>query len=71
MGDYLKLKKSNCKNCYKCIRHCPVKSIKFSDDQALSLIRRLHLMRPLFCSLPPKRQTGAGRLARSKSPPTG
>lgn len=34
MGDYLKLKKSNCKNCYKCIRHCPVKSIKFSDDQA-------------------------------------
>ncbi len=31
MGDYLKLKKSNC---YKCIRHCPVKSIKFSDDQA-------------------------------------
>ena len=34
MGDYLKLKKSNCKNCYKCIRHCPVKSIKFSGDQA-------------------------------------
>ena len=32
--DYLKLKKSNCKNCYKCIRHCPVKSIRFSDDQA-------------------------------------
>lgn len=30
----LKLKKSNCKNCYKCIRHCPVKSIKFSDGQA-------------------------------------
>lgn len=34
MNNYLKLKKSNCKNCYKCIRHCPVKSIKFSDDQA-------------------------------------
>ena len=32
--SYLKLKKSNCKNCYKCIRHCPVKSIKFSDGQA-------------------------------------
>jgi iron only hydrogenase large subunit-like protein/uncharacterized Fe-S cluster-containing protein len=31
---YLKLKKSNCKNCYKCIRHCPVKSIRFSEAQA-------------------------------------
>ncbi len=32
--DYLTLKKSNCKNCYKCIRHCPVKSIRFSGNQA-------------------------------------
>jgi ferredoxin len=24
----LTLKKSNCKNCYKCIRHCPVKAIQ-------------------------------------------
>ena len=34
MTKYLKLKKSNCKNCYKCIRHCPVKSIRFSGNQA-------------------------------------
>lgn len=34
MGDCLTLKKSNCKNCYKCIRHCPVKSIRFSGNQA-------------------------------------
>lgn len=34
MADCLILKKSNCKNCYKCIRHCPVKSIKFSGNQA-------------------------------------
>lgn len=34
MSDFLKLKKSNCKNCYKCIRHCPVKSIRFSGNQA-------------------------------------
>lgn len=32
--DCLRLKKSNCKNCYKCIRHCPVKSIRFSGNQA-------------------------------------
>lgn len=34
MADCLKLKKSNCKNCYKCIRNCPVKSIRFSGNQA-------------------------------------
>ena len=34
MPEFLKLKKSNCKNCYKCIRHCPVKTIKFSGDKA-------------------------------------
>lgn len=34
MSQYLRLKKSNCKNCYKCIRNCPVKSIRFSDGQA-------------------------------------
>ncbi|MDR1193170.1 MAG: 4Fe-4S binding protein [Peptococcaceae bacterium] len=34
MPEYLKLKQSNCKNCYKCIRHCPVKSIQFSGQQA-------------------------------------
>lgn len=30
----LTLKKSNCKNCYKCISHCPVKAIRFSGNQA-------------------------------------
>ena len=34
MQKCLTLKKSNCKNCYKCIRHCPVKSIRFSGNQA-------------------------------------
>lgn len=34
MTEFLKLRKSNCKNCYKCIRHCPVKSIRFSGNQA-------------------------------------
>lgn len=34
MAEWLKFKKSNCKNCYKCIRHCPVKSIRFSGNQA-------------------------------------
>ncbi|MBW9158176.1 [Fe-Fe] hydrogenase large subunit C-terminal domain-containing protein [Clostridium tagluense] len=35
----LKLKKANCKNCYKCIRNCPVKSIEVKDHQAQILER--------------------------------
>lgn len=34
MAHCLTLKKSNCRNCYKCIRNCPVKSIRFSGGQA-------------------------------------
>lgn len=34
MTDVLSLKKANCKNCHKCIRSCPVKSIRFSENQA-------------------------------------
>ena len=32
--DSLTLLKSNCKNCHKCIRYCPVKAISFKDNQA-------------------------------------
>ncbi len=34
MSDILLLKTNNCKNCYKCIRSCPTKSIRFSDGHA-------------------------------------
>ncbi|MDR1901792.1 MAG: 4Fe-4S dicluster domain-containing protein [Treponema sp.] len=34
MNEYLTLKTANCRNCYKCIRHCPVKSIRFDDNHA-------------------------------------
>lgn len=34
MNSLLQLKTDNCKNCYKCIRECAVKSIKFSDRHA-------------------------------------
>lgn len=33
-SEYLKLQRSNCKNCHKCIRSCPVKSIRFSEGHA-------------------------------------
>lgn len=31
---FLNLNVEDCRNCYKCIRHCPVKSINFSDVKA-------------------------------------
>lgn len=31
----MNFKDANCKNCYKCVRACPVKAIKFSDHQAI------------------------------------
>lgn len=30
----IRFKQANCKNCYKCIRSCPVKAISFNNDQA-------------------------------------
>lgn len=37
MTDCIQTKKSNCKNCHKCIRACPVKAIRFQDNQAYIL----------------------------------
>jgi iron only hydrogenase large subunit-like protein/uncharacterized Fe-S cluster-containing protein len=34
MTNAIQSMKANCKNCYKCLRVCPVKSIRFSDGQA-------------------------------------
>lgn len=34
MSSCLTLKKSNCKSCFRCVRKCPVKAIRFSGNQA-------------------------------------
>lgn len=34
MEEILKFKKANCKNCFKCLRECPVKAIAIHDGQA-------------------------------------
>lgn len=34
MDNYIQLEKSNCKNCYKCIRNCPIKAIKITNNKA-------------------------------------
>ncbi len=52
MAEWLRLKKSNCKNCYKCIRHCPVKSIRFSGNQAHILANECILCGQCFVVCP-------------------
>lgn len=32
--NVLRIKQANCKNCYKCVRVCPVKAIRIKDGQA-------------------------------------
>ena len=34
MKEYLEFKKARCKDCYKCLRECPVKAIEVKDHQA-------------------------------------
>ena len=34
MEEYLEFKNAKCKDCYKCLRECPVKAIKVIDHQA-------------------------------------
>ena len=38
--DILKFKDANCKNCYKCIRECPVKAIEFKSGSGQAQIIR-------------------------------
>ncbi|MFV0504464.1 MAG: [Fe-Fe] hydrogenase large subunit C-terminal domain-containing protein [Lachnospirales bacterium] len=52
MSECLQLKKSNCKNCYKCIRYCPVKSIRFSGSQAHIVERECILCGKCFVVCP-------------------
>ena len=54
--ESLTLKKANCKNCYKCIRHCPVKAIRFSGNQAYIIRRRMHHVRTVLCGMSAGRQ---------------
>ncbi len=52
MTEYIKLKESNCKSCYKCIRCCPVKSISFSGNQAHILGEECILCGQCFLACP-------------------
>ena len=66
MAEFLKLKKSNCKNCYKCIRHCPVKSIRFSGNQAHIVNDECILCGQCFVVCPQNAKEIAGETERAE-----
>lgn len=53
-NNYLRLKQDNCRNCYRCIRTCPVKAISFSDNQARIVDSACVLCGRCFVSCPQK-----------------
>lgn len=66
MSNWLTLKKSNCKNCYKCIRHCPVKAIKFSGNQAHIIGNECILCGQCFVVCPQNAKEIAGSVEKCK-----
>jgi iron only hydrogenase large subunit-like protein/uncharacterized Fe-S cluster-containing protein len=65
MAGYLTLKTGDCKNCYRCIRHCPVKSIKFSNNQANIIDDECVLCGNCFVVCPQKAKEIRSDLARA------
>ena len=67
MPDYLTLKASDCKSCYKCIRNCPVKSIKFSDNHAHIIADECILCGRCFVICPQHAKEVRGDRARAEA----
>ena len=52
MTEYLELKSTDCKHCYKCIRNCPIKAIRFAGNQAAIVPEECILCGRCFVSCP-------------------
>ncbi len=52
MTEYLELRPTDCKHCYRCIRDCPVKAIRFRDNQAEIVQEECVLCGRCFVSCP-------------------
>lgn len=50
--EILNFNKANCKHCYKCLRICPVKAIKFKNDQAIIVEERCIACGQCFTTCP-------------------
>lgn len=60
------LKKANCKNCYKCVKVCPVKSIKVENQQAKIMERSCVLCGTCLSECPQNAKTLNSDLAMVK-----
>lgn len=67
MKEYILSKKSNCTNCYKCIRNCPVKSIRFSSGQAVIIPEECVLCGECYAVCPKGAKAARDDLAFAKS----
>ena len=56
MSELLLLKKEDCKSCYKCIRECALKSIRFSENRAQIVERECVYCGHCYVTWPPERQ---------------
>ena len=54
MSEYLMLNTTECSHCYKCIRNCPVKAIRFSQNQATIIEQECILCGRCFVACPQK-----------------
>lgn len=52
MPEYLELRPTDCKHCYRCIRDCPVKAIRFHDNVAAIVQDECVLCGRCFLSCP-------------------
>lgn len=66
MSELLLLKKEDCKSCYKCIRECALKSIRFSENRAQIVERECVYCGHCYVTCPQsakeiRRDTGQGK----------
>lgn len=62
----IKLQKANCKNCYKCVKVCPVKSIKVENEQAQIIAEDCILCGRCLSECPQNAKTVASDLEKVK-----
>lgn len=67
LTEYLELKVTDCKHCYKCIRNCPVKAIRFSQNQATIMQEECVLCGRCFVSCPQNAKRIHSDLAKAKA----
>lgn len=65
--ELLNFNKANCKHCYKCLRVCPVKAIKFKNDQASIVEERCIACGHCFIACPQNARKVASDLNSIKS----